>query len=127
MDQHVHHTAAHGRFANLRDWYTCPTTEAGLLRLLMTGEVMGRSVSGSEALGQLEAIREVPGWGFLTDSGSLAEACIDTRVLMGRRQVIDLQLVNLAAANTTQLATFDAGLRDGFMPPDQGWIDIWTS
>ncbi len=35
---------------------------------------------------------------------------IDRLVLWGRGQVTDLPLVNLAAANETRLATFDAAL-----------------
>lgn len=126
-DQHIHHAAAHANFAELDSWSTCPTTEAGLLRLLLTEQVVGRKVSGAEALGQLAAIRAVPGWRFLDDAGSLAEPVIDTRVLMGRRQVTDLQLVNLAASCETQLATFDAGLRDSLVPDDQRWVRIWSA
>ncbi|SJM63692.1 TA system VapC family ribonuclease toxin [Gulosibacter sp. 10] len=125
-DQHIHHRVAHERFAELEGWSTCPVTESGLLRLLMTEQVVGRAVSGDEALGQLEAMRRVPGWNFLVDSTSLAEPRIDTRVLMGRRQVTDLQLVNLAASNGTMLATFDAGLRASLVPDDQRWIDVWS-
>ena len=125
-DQHVHHWIAHERFAELAEWSTCPATEAGLLRLLLTEIVVGRKVSGSEALGQLQAIREVPGWRFLPDGESLAAARIDTRVMMGRRQVTDLQLVNLASAHGTTLATFDAGLRDSLMPTDQHLVSLWS-
>ncbi|MBD0023543.1 PIN domain nuclease [Gordonia pseudamarae] len=124
-DQHIHHVIAHERFSELDNWYTCPATEAGLLRLLLTERVVGRKVSGGEALGQLDAIRKVPGWGFLADSGSLAAPSIDTRVLMGRRQVTDLQLVNLAASNDTTLATFDAALRSSLMPADQSRVTVW--
>lgn len=125
-DQHIHHTVAHERFAGLDEWSTCPATESGLMRLLLTEQVVGRKVTGSEALGQLSAIRQVPGWRYLPDSCSLAEPVIDTRVLMGRRQVTDLQLVNLAAANDTTLATFDASLRASLMPADQRWVGVWT-
>lgn len=126
-DQHIHHEAAHERFTELNYWSTCPTTETGLLRLLLTEKVVGRKVSGGEALGQLEALRLVPGWNFIADSVSLAEPLIDTHVLMGRRQVTDLQLVNLAAANNTKLATFDAGLKTSLMPGDQHWVTVWSS
>lgn len=125
-DQHIHHHVAHQRFAELESWATCPVTEAGLLRLLLTERVVGRKVSGSEALGQLQAIRQVPGWSFLTDSLSLAEPVIDTRVLMGPRQVTDLHLVNLAAWHSTKLATFDAGLRSSLVPADQDWVSLWS-
>ncbi len=127
VDQHVHHAVAHERFADLKHWYTCPVTEAGLLRLLLTEQVVGRPVSGDEALTQLRAIRDVPGWGFLADTASLADPHVDTRVLMGRMQVTDLQLVNLAAASATRLVTFDAGLRDALVPADQRWVDVWSS
>ena len=119
-DQHVHHAVAHERFRELERWSTCPVTEAGLLRLLLTEQVVGRRVTGAEALGQLEAIRAAPGWSFIEDAVSLAAPTIDTRVLMGRRQVTDLQLVNLAAANRTRLATFDAALKESLMAVDQG-------
>ncbi|MFT3851230.1 MAG: PIN domain-containing protein [Ilumatobacteraceae bacterium] len=125
-DQHIHHEVAHERFAELENWSTCPITEAGLIRLLLTEQVVGRKVSGAEALGQLDAMRRVPGWSFLADSVSLAAPHIDARVLMGRRQVTDLQLVNLAAASKTRLATFDAALRTSLVPDDQRWVSIWS-
>lgn len=126
-DQHIHHQAAHSLFAELDGWSTCPVTETGLLRLLLTEQVVGRKVSGGEALGQLDAMRRVPGWSFLEDSTSLAAPIIDTRVLMGRRQVTDLHLVNLAAANESRLATFDAALRDSLVPADRHWVTVWSA
>ncbi|NLE98950.1 MAG: PIN domain nuclease [Propionibacterium sp.] len=126
-DQHVHHGVAHRRFAELDAWSTCSVTEAGLIRLLMTEPVVGRRVSGGEALGQLAGIRSVSGWTFLTDATSLADPVIDTRVLMGRRQVTDLQLVNLAAAHDMPLATFDAGIRDVLVPSERRWVRVWSA
>lgn len=126
-DQHIHHQVAHSRFADLEAWSTCPATEAGLLRLLLTEQVVGRKVSGKEAIGQLEAIRNVAGWCFLPDANSLVDSRIDTRVLIGRRQVTDLQLVNLAATSNVRLATFDAGLRNSLVPNDQRWVQVWSA
>ncbi len=97
-----------------------------MLRLLPTEQVVGRKVSGGEALGQLKAMRSVAGWSFLAESTSLAVPLIDTRVLMGQRQVTDLQLVNLAAANDTTLATFDAALQTSLVPDDQHWVNVWS-
>lgn len=125
-DQHIHHRAAQRRFASLDAWYTCPATEAGLLRLLLTEAVVGRRVTGAEALAHLRGIRRTPGWSFLDDRRSLAVPTIDTRVLMGRRQVTDLQLVNLAATNDTRLATFDGALRDSLVPADRPRVDVWS-
>ncbi|GAA1091799.1 TA system VapC family ribonuclease toxin [Tsukamurella spumae] len=126
-DQHVHHVAAHEQFAGLGEWMTCPTTESGLVRLLLTEKVVGRKVSGSEALAQLAAIRAVPGWAFLEDATSLVTSRIDTRVLMGRRQVTDLHLVDLAATNGVRLATFDGALRDSLAPADRQWVEVWRA
>ena len=125
-DQHIHHEVAHAIFNDLDSWSTCPSTEAGLVRLLLTEQVVGRKVSGSEALGQLAAIRSVSGWSFVSDCESLVEPHIDTRVLMGRRQVTDLQLVNLAATNGLVLATFDSAICDWLMPEDQRWVNVWS-
>ncbi len=126
-DQHVHHGTAHRRFAELEAWSTCPVTESGLVRLLLTESVVGRRVTGAEALEQLAAVRSAPGWSFVSDGGSLADPAIDLRVLMGRRQVTDLHLVNLAAINGMRLATFDAGLRDALVPADRTWVDVWSA
>ncbi|MEZ5087304.1 MAG: TA system VapC family ribonuclease toxin [Tessaracoccus sp.] len=124
-DKHVHHAAAHRQFAQLSSWATTAVTESGLVRLLMTEAVVGRKVTGAEALGQLRAIREAPGWRFLPDTGSLADTRIDARVMMGRSQVTDLQLVNLAAVHGTRLATFDARLREMLIPADRDLVSLW--
>lgn len=126
-DQHVHHLVAHERFAVLDEWSTCSVTESGLVRLLLTPQVVGRTVSGAAALAQLDAMRHVAGWSFLHDSTSLAAPRIDLRVLMGRRQVSDLYLVNLAATHGTKLATFDASLRDSLVPADRDHVQVWAA
>ena len=126
LEHHIHHHLAHDRFAELESWSTCPVTESGLLRLLMTEQVVGRKVAGSEALAQLDALRRVQGWTFLVDSVSLAESQIDTRVLMGRRQVTDLHLVELAASHGVSLATFDASLKTALVPDDQHLVTVWS-
>lgn len=126
-DQHVHHVAAHRNFARLERWATTPITEAGLVRLLMTEAVTGTKVSGRDALSQLRAMRTAPGWTWMPDGSSLADAVIDDRVLMGRRQVTDLHLVNLAAAHDTRLATFDARLITSLAPADQGSVELWSA
>lgn len=126
LEHHIHHHLAHDRFAELESWSTCPVTESGLLRLLMTEQVVGRKVTGSEALAQLDALRRVQGWTFLVDSVSLAESHIDTRVLMGRRQVTELHLVELAASHGVSLATFDASLKTALVPDDQHLVTVWS-
>lgn len=46
---------------------------------------------------------------------------------MERRQVTDLQLVNLVAVRSTMLATFDATLRDSLVSTDQQLVSVWNS
>ena len=124
-DQHVHHELAHARFHELDRWSTTPATEAGLLRLLLTESVVGRRVSGQEALGQLMALRAVSGWSMIADTATLADPLIDMRILMGRRQVTDLQLVNLAATQASTLTTFDADIRESLIPDERHWVNVW--
>ncbi|GAA4765014.1 TA system VapC family ribonuclease toxin [Microbacterium gilvum] len=126
-DAHVHHEAAHSHFAEVDSWATTPLTENGLVRLLLTPAVTGREVTGSEALRQLAALRDVPGWTFLADDASLAAPHIDPRPLMGRRQVTDLHLVNLAARHSAVLATFDTGLAAMLVPADRRHVQAWTA
>lgn len=126
-DQHVHHSVAQDRFSVLDEWNTCSVTESGLVRLLLTPQVVGRTVRGAEALAHLDAMRHVPGWTFLDDTTSFAVPRIDMRVLMGRRQVTDLHLVNLAATHGKKLATFDASLRDFLVPAARDHVEIWTA
>ena len=126
-DQHVHHSVAHERFAVLDEWSTCSVTESGLVRLLLTPQVVGRTVSGAAALAHLAAMRHVSGWMFLDDPTSFALPRIDMRVLMGRRQVTDLHLVNIAATHGEKLATFDASLRDSLVPADRDHVEIWSA
>lgn len=125
-DAHIHHRAAHRQFATVADnWATCPVTEAGLVRLLLTPAVVGRDVLAAEALGVLRDMRSLPGWRWLSDDVSLADATIDTRVLIGRRQVTDLQLVALAARHGAVLHTFDTGIPEQLAPADRQHVVVW--
>lgn len=129
VDQHVHHRAAHRRFATVRDsWATCSTTENGLLRLLLTPQVLGRPITAGEALGVLAAIRELPGWSWVDDDASLADArrSVDVRVLASRSHVTDLHLLELAIRHGMALHTFDAALARIVAPADRPSLVIWT-
>lgn len=126
--EHVHHDAAHRRFAAVANsWATAPVTESGLVRLLLTPAVTGRPVSGDEALGLLRAFRALPGWRWLPDDVSLIDGPLDLSVLMGRRQVTDLHLVALAARHEARLITFDAGIPRLLAPADHAHVEVWSS
>lgn len=126
-DQHVHHALAHRCFAAHRTaWATTPVTESGLVRLLLTRAVTGREVTGSEALGVLGALRSQPGWRFLPDGSSFADSSLDLTVLMGRRQVTDLHLVDVAARSGARLVTFDAAILPTLHPSDRRHVLVWS-
>lgn len=124
---HVHHDVAHRYFSALKEWATTPLTESALLRLLLAEAVIGRRVDPVAAREQVRAIRSVPGWQFVADDSSLLEPLIDTRVLMGRQQVTDLHLVNLAAGHGMVLATFDAKLQRSLADGDREHLSLWRS
>lgn len=127
-DQHVHHSAARRNFARIADrWATAPTTETGLVRLLLTPAVVGREVAGAEALGALRDLRAHPGWTWIADDASLADPQVDSIVLAGRRQVTDLHLVELAARHEAVLHTFDAGISSWLAPADRHLVHAWSA
>ncbi|WP_454293902.1 TA system VapC family ribonuclease toxin [Salana multivorans] len=128
LDGHVHGSAAHRRLAQHRgSWATTPVTEAGLVRLMLTRQVTGREVTGAEALGVLMGLRAQSGWQWLPDSSSFADSELDLSVLVGRRQVTDLHLVDVAARNGARLATFDAGLASTLVPADRQHVVVWSA
>ncbi len=127
-DQHVHHGAARRNFASVAGrWATTSVTESGLVRLLLTPAVVGRTVSANEALAILRGIRSVPGWTWWPDDASFADSVIDLSVLMGRRQVTDLHLVDLAARRGGHVVTFDARLRSALVPADRDRVVVWST
>ncbi|MEJ1087557.1 TA system VapC family ribonuclease toxin [Microbacterium sp. Mu-80] len=124
-DGHVHHERAHERFGSIDAWSTTPITELGLLRLLLTENVVGRPVTAAEAMGQLRALRRAEGWSWVADDASPVTWTVAGDDLRGRRQVTDLQLVNIAASSDRVLATFDAGIVRALRPNERHLVEIW--
>lgn len=125
-DGHVHHERAHEKFAEVTAWCTSAITEIGLLRMLLTEAVVGERIHAGDALRMLGAIRATPGWGWLADDLSPMTWTVADGVLLGRRQVTDLHLVNLAASNDCVLGTFDAGLQRSLSPSQRWLVDVWA-
>lgn len=125
-ESHVHHERAHARFAEVDSWCTTAITELGLIRLLMTEAVVGRTVRWPEAVGQVRALRQGEGWSWISDDVSPATWRVDGHSMRGRRQVTDLQLVNIAAANDCSLATFDAGIIQLLRPQERHFVELWA-
>lgn len=124
LDTHVHHRAAHRALAGLESWATCPITEAGLVRLLLTPAVSGRTFSAAEVIEFLAGVRADRRFRFIVDDISWTALTVDTTVLVGRRQVTDLHLLQLAGSNGAVLATFDASLPRALAPADRNLVEV---
>lgn len=123
---HIHHDLAHERFATTEAWGTTPMTELGLLRLMMTESVIGRPVRAADALEQVRALRRADGWSFIADDVSPTAWSVAGGSLRGHRQVTDLHLVNVAAANDSVLATFDVGIQRSVRPNERRFVEVWA-
>ncbi|WP_141014953.1 TA system VapC family ribonuclease toxin [Nocardioides sambongensis] len=119
---HVHHRAAHTWFGSVARFATTPVTESGLVRMALNPTVMGVAAGAGQALDSLRSLRRHERAVFLPDDSSLAEASIDLVGLTGCRQVTDLHLVNLAAAHSARLVTFDSKIQPILAPDDQGSV-----
>ena len=86
---------------------TCPMTEAGLVRLMLSPEATGEPIAGADVLTRLRVLRAHHKATFWADDASLAQSPTVTRVLQGRKQVTDLHLLALAASRNGRLVTFD--------------------
>jgi hypothetical protein len=92
------------------------------VRLSATGpesHVVGGAIKPASAISSLQSLRAHARAEFLPDACSLADPAIDLVGLAGFRQVTDLHLVNLAAAHSARLVTFDAKIGPTLAPTDQ--------
>lgn len=128
LTTHLHHRTAHAALAGHHgSWATCPTTEAAAYRLLLNPHVTGRVVSVAEIDRTLRGMRLDPRWAWAPDQTTLADAAIDTGVLVGHQQVTDLHLVNLAATTGLVLATFDASIPASLAPADRRHVRVLST
>ena len=121
---HVHHRAALAWFGEVGEYATTPITEAGLLRLMLNPKVVGQAVASTDALATLASVRRDPRARHIEDRVSFSEPYIDLVGLAGFRQVTDLHLVNLAAANDAVLVTFDPALGRSLVAGDQHLVQL---
>lgn len=125
LTSHQHHRAAHAHLAGLKGrWATCPTTEAGLFRLLLNPAVTGTPTTHATVAAVIAGFGQDPRWQRVTDDATLAEPLVNPTVLMGHQQVTDLWLVNLAARHSLVLATFDAAIPTWLAPADRRHVHV---
>ncbi len=94
------------------------------MRLLLNPAVTGSARSQREVRAILDGFARDPRWRFLSDDTSWRNPRVDTSVLMGHQQVTDLHLVNLAAAHSATLATFDTALPTWLAPADRRHVVV---
>lgn len=112
---HVHHEPALKWFQrNQRNgWATCPVTQSGFVRVSSNRSVMPTAKTPQEAILLLRRIVALEHHRFWTDETSLADSeFVDTRKLVGYRQITDAHLLAVALKNSGRLATLDAGIRE---------------
>jgi len=119
---HPFHSRAARWFEACESFTTTPMTEAGMVRLLMRADVMeGKQLSSSDAFAMLSILKQQPHFAFWPDGEQLdrsrfAYAC------QGPGQVTDLHLLDLAAAHSGVLVTFDAKIYAALKPRDRKYI-----
>lgn len=120
--EHLHHHAAEDWFRETPGFASTPVTESGFVRLSLNRKITGRQLTVSDALHSLTALQADPRSHFLPDDSRLTEARIGLDGLIGHRQVTDMHLVNLAAANGAVLVTFDRRIARSLLPHDAAHV-----
>lgn len=115
---HVHHEVAHRWLASRGKvpWVTCPTTQAGFVRVSSNRTALPEAKTPREALALLRRIVAVPGHQFWPDDIAFADSpFVADHRLHGYRQVPDAHLLAVALRHGGCLATFDRAVR-GLVP-----------
>lgn len=116
---HVHHERAHRWFERNRraGWATCPSTQAGFVRVVSNPAFSAEALTPREAWAHLEAIVALPGHVFWADDASLVRSRhLSVQRLTGYRQVTDAHLLAVALRHKGALVTLDRGAK-AVIPP----------
>jgi len=106
--KHVHHEPAHAWFGNAgrKGWATCPITENGIIRISSGVGYPGGPGNVPQTADWLRRFCNESGHQFWPDSTSILE-WLSPETVISSKQITDLYLLGLAAANGGKLATFD--------------------
>ena len=107
---HVHHELAHDWFADhgREAWATCPTTEAGFVRVLTNPAYQSAELRPATVIALMRRFCASGGHHVWTDAVSLRDAKLfEVSLIRGHRQVTDVYLLGLAHHMKGRLATFD--------------------
>jgi toxin-antitoxin system PIN domain toxin len=117
---HVHHDVAHRWLGAHRTegWATCPTTQAGFVRVSSNARAVADARTPAESIGLLRRIVALSDHVFWSDDVAVATSeLVAPERLLGHRQVTDAHLVALALRHGGRLATLDAGVLQVVPPP----------
>ena len=106
---HPNHARASNWFSanGMCGWLTCPLTQNGCVRVLSQPKYPG-TFSVAEAMTALRNATSSPHHRFILDDISLLDdARVNTRRILGHRQITDVYLLALAVAHGARLVTLD--------------------
>ncbi len=118
---HDFHHRAHTWWASVQaeGWASCPITQNGVVRVMSNPAYNPRrSLSPASVCTLLRTFIERTDHEFLPDALSfLDNDRVDTRRVLGPRQVTDVYLLAIAVSQGHRLATFDESINRGAVPP----------
>lgn len=111
---HPHHSAAHNWFrANASDgWATCVLTQSGFLRLSLNPQVVGVSLTATDAIKLLNGLVQHPQHQLVESLPTLTSSEFSQLAthMQGYRQTSDFVLLHIAQHHGLRLVTFDKPL-----------------
>lgn len=111
---HPHHAAAHDWFrANASaSWATCVLTQSGFLRLTLNPQVVGVSLTATDAIKLLNGLVQHPQHQFVESLPTLTSPEFSQLAtqMQGYRQTSDFVLLHVAQLHGLRLVTFDKPL-----------------
>ncbi len=115
---HIHHGEARAWMEREADrgWASCPITQNGCVRILATPAYPGHFPPGEVAT-RLRGAMSHPAHMFWPDDVDLLDQnCVDSRHILGHRQITDTYLLALAVAHEGRFVTFDQGIVPAAVP-----------
>jgi len=123
LENHPHRSAAIAWFDAAESIATIPTTQAGLLRLLLNPTIVDHPDprAARQAVSGLLTIPGVISW---TDDTRDVTDTPFMYALTGHGQVTDLHILAVAASRGAQLVTFDAKIQAALRPMDRSHLRV---
>lgn len=109
--EHSLHSQAHAfwKHSDSRVWASCPLVENGIVRILTGATYPGSAAYSNDSVFELiRALIDMTDHEFWADDISLLDQDrIDSKRILGPKQITDVYLLGLAASKGGRLVTFD--------------------